>query len=119
MGGAGNTAVFVNGGNLDIKGGYFTVNGLAEGDTGHIDLIYAKDNARVHIYGGTFVGADDTVWLLNAKDNSGARIYVHGGTFINWNPTNEVAPDGTTEITVYGKPTIEEKDNGDVWYIYG
>ncbi len=124
FGGAGNTAVFANGGNVTIEGGYFTINGLAKDaagnlDSGHIDLIYAKDNARVYINGGFFEGADDTVWLLNAKDNSGARIFVRGGTFVNWNPREkaaEVAPAGTTEITVYGDVIAEEQDNGDIWY---
>ncbi len=119
FGGAGNTAVFANGGNVTINDGYFTVGGLAEGDTGHIDLIYASNNARVYINGGFFEGADDTVWLLNGKDNSGSRIYVRGGTFVNWNPREkaaEVAPAGTTEITVYGDVIAETQDNGDIWY---
>ena len=121
LGGAGNTAVFANGGTVTINGGYFTVNGLAEGDTGHIDLIYASNGGRITINGGTFVGADETVWLLNAKDKQDAYrsnyITVNGGTFINWDPRTNTAPAGEVEVNVRGNVEVVEQDNGDVWYV--
>ncbi|MBR6548139.1 MAG: SipW-dependent-type signal peptide-containing protein [Clostridia bacterium] len=119
LGGVGNTAVFATGNStVTINDGYFTINGLAEGDTGHIDLIYASGNAKIEINGGFFEGADDTVWLLNCKDNTGARITVNAGTFVNWNPkTAETAPAGKIELKVKGTVTEVPQDNGDIWYV--
>lgn len=127
FGGAGNMAVWANGkrAKVTINDGYFTNTGLAKDDegnldVGHIDLIYASDDAYIRINGGFFVGADDTVWLVNCQDNSGAKIEIYGGTFVNWNPKTEVtAPAGTTEIKVFGTVTEEVQDNGDIWYTVG
>ena len=120
LGGAGNTAVWAKDGNVTIEDGYFTIKGLAEGDTGHIDLIYASGNGKITINGGFFEGADETVWLLNCKDSTGARITVNGGTFVNWNPAvkaAEVAAAGRQELKVKGNVTEVPQDNGDIWYV--
>lgn len=122
FGGAGNTAVFVDGGSVVIEGGYFTINGLAKDaagnlDSGHIDLIYVKNGGNLEIKGGFFEGADDTVWLVNMKDNSDSRIRISGGTFVNWNP--KTAQTGAGEIVVWGTVTEVPQDNGDIWYIVG
>lgn len=134
FGGAGNTAIWCKhvDAKVTINGGTFTIGGLAEGDTGHIDLIYCSAGT-IEIKGGTFKGADDTVWLLNCKDASykdgTAKIIVTGGTFINFNPSNCISEGEATnfvaedyvviseivdEDTIYTViPKIEEPDNTD------
>lgn len=122
FGGAGNTAVWCNSetARVVINGGHFTINGLAEGDVGHIDLIYCTAGT-IEITGGYFEGADDTVWLLNCKDanyNEGkASIVVTGGTFRNFDPsdcvsegehTNFVAEGYVVECEVVNEGTAEE-----------
>ena len=120
LGDAGNTAVWANGGNVVINDGYFTINGLADGDTGHIDLIYAK-LGTITINGGFFVGENDTVWLLNCNDtnykNGTANIIVKGGTFVNFDPSNNAFEGEGTSFVADGYTVIKEiQDNGDVWY---
>ena len=120
LGGAGNTAVFANGGDVVINDGEFTVAGLAEGDTGHIDLIYAK-KGTITINGGFFYGADDTVWLINCNDanykNGTANIVVKGGTFVNYNPADNASEGKGTNFVADGYTVVAEtQDNGDVWY---
>ena len=120
FGGAGNTAVWANGGDVVINGGYFTIGGLAEGDVGHIDLIYAK-SGTVTVNGGFFVGADDTVWLLNCHDANykagTTNIIVTGGTFVNFNPADNACEGVGTSFVAEGYTVIgEEQPNGDVWY---
>ncbi len=131
FGGAGNTAVWANGGNVTINDGYFTIAGLAkdeEGnlDSGHIDLIYASNGGRITINGGFFEGADETVWLVNCKDAKAtdttrrSMITIKGGTFVNWNPeTFNTAPADAEypEIRVFGTVEAIEQDNGDIWYV--
>ncbi|WP_418707611.1 hypothetical protein [Bacteroides sp.] len=64
-----------------------------------IDLIYARENGKINIYGGTFESGkygtpnndtDGRYWVLNLKntDKNTASIQVSGGTFINFNPAN-------------------------------
>ena len=120
LGGSGNTAVWANGGDVVINDGYFTINGLADGDTGHIDLIYAK-TGTITINGGFFVGEDDTVWLLNCKDanynNGTANIIVYGGTFVNFDPSNHSYETTTRNFVADGYTVIKEiRNNGDIWY---
>lgn len=122
LGGAGNTALWVNSADAKvlITGGEFKIGGLAEGDVGHIDLIYVTQGV-VEITGGYFEGADDTVWLLNCKDafykDGTASIIVKGGTFLNFNPsdcisegehTNFVAEGYTVECEVFNYGTADE-----------
>ena len=120
FGGAGNTAVWANGGDVIINNGFFTIGSLAEGDVGHIDLIYAK-LGTVTINGGFFVGADDTVWLLNCHDanyaNGKTNIVVTGGTFVNFNPANNASEGANTSFVAEGYTVISSvQKNGDVWY---
>lgn len=113
FGGAGNTAVWCNGENAKviINGGTFTIGGLAEGDIGHIDLIYCSQGT-VEINGGIFMGDDDTVWLLNCKDSpyaeGKASIIVKGGTFINWNPADCISEGEHTNFVADGYAVVSE-----------
>ena len=122
FGSAGNTALWCNGvdAKVIINNGVFKIGGLADGDTGHIELIYCK-YGTVEINDGYFEGADDTVWLLNCNDASykagTANIIVKGGTFKNFNPadcvsegehTNFVAPGYSSIGIIYNAGTAEE-----------
>ena len=116
LGGAGNTAVWCNSENAKviINGGTFTIGGLAEGDTGHIDLIYCS-LGTIEINGGIFMGADDTVWLINCKDanyqEGKANIIVKGGTFINFNPADCISEGEHTNFVAEGYVVISEVIN--------
>ena len=71
-------------GYVRINGGEYKV-GYPAGD--YNDLIYAKDNARIEIYGGYFYNSGkDNAFVLNLKDGSNASITVYGGTFQGFNP---------------------------------
>ena len=107
FGGAGNTSIWVNSADAKvlITSGVFTIKGLADGDTGHIDLIYVSQGT-VEITGGYFEGADSTVWLLNCKDqyhaDGTASIIVKGGTFLNFDPSNCVSEGQNTNFVAEG-----------------
>lgn len=122
LGGAGNTSVWVNSADAKviINGGEFTICGLAEGDTGHIDLIYVSQGT-VEINGGYFYGADDTVWLLNCKDafykDGTASIVVKGGTFINFDPSNCVSEGENTNFVAEGYKADPKVIGEDTYYI--
>lgn len=123
LGGAGNTAVLVNSADAKviINGGEFTICGLAEGDTGHIDLIYVSQGT-VEINGGYFYGADDTVWLLNCKDtfyeDGTASIVVKGGTFVGFNPKDCVSEGEHTSFLAEGYDVVKETiDNVDYYTV--
>ena len=103
--GLGNTAVCVRSADAKvvINAGTFIIDGLAEGATGHIDLIYCTQGT-IEINGGWFEGTDDTVWLVNCKDeyyNDGtANIIVKGGSFVNFDPSNCLTEDVTDDAGV-------------------
>lgn len=107
LGGAGNTAIWCNSENakIIINDGIFTIKGLAEGDVGHIDLIYCT-SGTIEINGGYFEGTDDTVWLLNCKDSNyiegKASIIVKGGEFVNFNPANCISEGQNTNFVAEG-----------------
>ena len=123
----GNSAVWVKSekAKLIINDGYFTIKGLArnesgELDSGHIDLIYCSKGI-IEIHGGLFEGADDTVWLLNCKDdtykNGTAKIIVKGGTFVNWNPAdNKSEGEGTSFVAEGYKVEAEKVDESTTLY---
>ena len=113
LGGAGNTAIWCNSedAKVIINGGTFIIDGLTEGDAGHIDLIYCTAGI-IEINGGVFMGADDTVWLLNCKDanyqEGKAQITVKGGTFINWNPADCISEGEHTNFVAEGYAVVSE-----------
>ena len=84
-------AVFAHGnGVATLNGGDYKV-GAPAGD--YNDLIYAKENAKVVINGGTYYAegatrADGVEFVLNLKDAdvATAAITVYGGAFENFNP---------------------------------
>ena len=84
-------AVFAHGnGVVTLNDGDYKV-GAPAGD--YNDLVYAKENAKVVVNGGTYYAegatrADGVEFVLNLKDAdvATAAITVYGGTFENFNP---------------------------------
>lgn len=126
-------AVFANGGNVVINGGYYKV--APDSNSERNDCIYAKQSSQITINGGKFEytgessdenGKDGDMFLLNCFDESSAKITVNGGTFKNHVPSYEsVAPSGYTEVVLgEGKAvyngeksvTVAHTGDSDVWY---
>lgn len=113
LGGAGNTALWVRSADarVVINDGCFLIGGLAEGDTGHIDMIYCTQGT-IEINGGWFQGSDETVWLLNCKDqyykDGTAKIVVKGGSFVNFDPSNCISEGENTNFVADGYKVVPE-----------
>lgn len=80
---------------------------------GYSEMLYANSTACIEITGGTFIntGTGDP---FNIKDWSGGRIIVKGGTYVNFDPSH--SQEGNRVAAGY-KVISEEKANGDMWYI--
>lgn len=89
-------AIWALGGTTNIYGGKYTNKGIADNGS---DVIYAKNDAVVNIYGGVFEAgnvnkesfADKTNGVyaaLNLNGSATGSINVYGGTFINFDPAN-------------------------------
>ena len=90
-----------------IKGGEFA-NQAPAGSA--LSLIYAEDNAKITIEGGTFKCVSPA-WTLNCNDSDAATITVKGGRFYQFDPSN--ADVGEGEIIVPEGYTVVK--DGD-WY---
>ena len=73
-----------------IKGGDFA-NQAPAGST--LSLIYAEDNAKITIEGGTFKCVSPE-WTLNCNDSDAATITVKGGSFYKFDPSNVTVGEG-------------------------
>lgn len=115
-------AIWANGGNVTIKGGTFRNGGDGT------DLIYASNGGSVYIYGGEFIGAENTgaepgtankFSLLNVKDSdykSGAsEIVVYGGKFHGFDPADNVSEGPNTNFVAEGYKSVEVETN--VWEV--
>ena len=90
-----------------IKGGDFA-NQAPAGST--LSLIYAEDNAKITIEGGTFKCVAPA-WTLNCNDSDTATITVKGGSFYKFDPSNVTVGEG--EIFVAdGYKVVQDGD----WY---
>lgn len=58
-----------------------------------LSLIYAEDNAKITIEGGTFKCVDPA-WTLNCNDSDAATITVKGGSFYKFDPSNVTVGEG-------------------------
>ena len=119
--GAANTAVWAKeNATVIINDGNFYVGADAKGD--YNDLIYARDNAKVEIYGGFFESEvpwsnNGKYYVLNVRNDSNATITVYGGTFVNYNPLDgDDVVEGAITVADGYEVVSETKDNGDVWY---
>lgn len=90
-----------------IKGGEFA-NQAPAGSA--LSLIYAEDNAKITIEGGTFKCVNPA-WTLNCNDNDAATITVKGGSFYKFDPSNVTVGEG--EIFIADGYKVVQ--NGD-WY---
>ena len=90
-----------------IKGGDFA-NQAPAGSA--LSLIYAEDNAKITIEGGTFKCVAPA-WTLNCNDNDAATINVKGGSFYKFDPSNVTVGEGEI-IIAEGYKVVQ---NGD-WY---
>ena len=90
-----------------IKGGDFA-NQAPAGSA--LSLIYAEDNAKITIEGGTFKCVSPE-WTLNCNDSDAATITVKGGSFYKFDPSNVTVGEG--EIIIPTGYHVEQ--NGD-WY---
>ena len=73
-----------------IKGGDFA-NQAPAGSA--LSLIYAEDNAKITIEGGTFKCVSPE-WTLNCNDSDAATITVKGGSFYKFDPSNVTVGEG-------------------------
>ena len=90
-----------------IKGGEFA-NQAPAGSA--LSLIYAEDNAKITIEGGTFKCVSPA-WTLNCNDSDAATITVKGGSFYKFDPSNVTVGEG--EIFIADGYKVVQ--NGD-WY---
>ena len=90
-----------------IKGGEFA-NQAPAGSA--LSLIYAEDNAKITIEGGTFKCVSPA-WTLNCNDGDTATITVKGGSFYKFDPSNVTVGEG--EIFIADGYKVVQ--NGD-WY---
>ena len=90
-----------------IKGGEFA-NQAPAGSA--LSLIYAEDNAKITIEGGTFKCVSPA-WTLNCNDNDAATITVKGGSFYKFDPSNVTVGEGEIFIAA-GYKVVQ---NGD-WF---
>ena len=75
-----------------------------------LSLIYAEDNAKITIEGGTFKCVAPA-WTLNCKDGSNAKITVKGGSFYKFDPSNVTVGEGEI-IVAAGYHVVKDGD----WY---
>ena len=90
-----------------IKGGDFA-NQAPAGSA--LSLIYAEDNAKITIEGGTFKCVSPA-WTLNCNDSDAATITVKGGSFYKFDPSNVTVGEGEIFIAA-GYHVVQ---NGD-WF---
>lgn len=109
------SAVWANGGYVEIKGGQFE----NEGDS--TDLIYASNGGNIVIEGGIFKasgpadvtdnnGTSNIHSALNVKDanykDGTSSIIVKGGTFYNFNPANNLSEGKNTNFVAEGYTVV-------------
>ena len=90
-----------------IKGGDFA-NQAPAGSA--LSLIYAEDNAKITIEGGTFKCVSPE-WTLNCNDSDAATITVKGGSFYKFDPSNVTVGEGEI-IIADGYHVVQDGD----WY---
>ena len=96
-------------GSVRINGGEYKI-GYPDGD--YNDLIYAKDNAQIDIYGGYFHNSgQDNAFVLNLKDGSNADITVYGGTFEKFNPADNASENPRQSFVAEGYVAYADGNN--------
>ena len=90
---------------ITIKGGEFA-NQAPAGSA--LSLIYAEDNAKITIEGGTFKCVSPE-WTLNCNDNDNATITVKGGSFYKFDPSNPTVGDNEVVVAA-GYHVVQDGD---------
>ena len=91
------TAIQVQKGTLEIKGGFFDMAPTCK--------------AAVPQYAKYMVNCIDSAWK-----NGTARISITGGTFVNFDPSANPEGEGTSYVADGYKVVSETQANGEVWY---
>ncbi len=117
--GTGAYAVWADGegAEINIYDGVYTVGLDADGLPN--SAVYAKGNAAVNIYGGTFqvvttgtcteYAGGEAHYLINEKDNDGT-ITIYGGTYVGFNPADNLAEGANTSFVAEGYESVKRKD---------
>ena len=95
---------------VTIKDGHFTAG---------LTAVQAGENAVVEIYGGYFEALTtwkDKTWILNLIDNSNAKIIVYGGTFVNYDPSNSETEDPAKNFVAEGYKVVVTTEDGNKIY---
>ena len=107
-------AVLVNGGTLNIFGGYFKSFKNNAGKANPVIYLYgdAKAKAVCNIYGGVFE-AEDATYMLNIQDDSRelCTFNVMGGIFVGFDPSH-VNEDEITSFVIAGYKSVKTTYNG-------
>ena len=115
-------AIWADGGDIVINGGYYT--NVGAGDDDQYDLIYVKNGSKITINGGSFK-CETPEWTLNSNNNQArpGSIVIKGGEFFEFNPAStDPMPDGRTLIqdgitVANGYKVISETRADGTWYI--
>ncbi len=91
------TAIQVQKGTLEIKGGFFDMAPTCK--------------AAVPQYAKFMVNCIDSAW-----ENGTASISITGGTFVNFDPSANPEGKGTSYVADGYKVVSEKQENGDIWY---
>ncbi len=89
---------------VTIKDGHFTAG---------LTAVQAGDNAVVEIYGGYFEALAEwggQTWILNLIDKSNAKIIVYGGTFVNYDPSNSATENPKMNFVAEGYKVVMTTD---------
>lgn len=123
-GSAGNHAITVTNGTLNIYGGYYYSGKDKDGSCEVIylrDVLFYKPRKQIcNIYGGVFDSeVENNPYLLNKVDNlTSAEFHVYGGTFVGFNPADNTADGPDTNYVAEGYVSTKTTYNGkDAWVV--
>ena len=111
-----NMAIWADGGIVVINGGNYTNEGAKDpADSTHFDLIYAKNEGKVFINGGTF-RCETPNWTLNSNNvhNKPGSFVVTGGSFYDYDPS---APKTDDPVISWCADGYEAKQNAGGYYV--
>ena len=95
-----------------INGGTFKAGVDANGEANAV--VYARDNGKVYVNGGTFPNENNSAFVLNKRDadRATAVIEARGGRYYKFNPANNAAENAGTNFCPEGYNVIVDGD----WY---
>lgn len=123
---AGNNAIKLVQGTVNIYGGYFHSGNDANGKASEVIYLecgaYTTYKSTLNIYGGVFECDGDASHLINCYDAAyrvgNAKVNICGGTFVGFNPADNTAEGEHTNFVAPGYKSVETKYNGkDAWTV--